>query len=83
MFTVGTEDEAEEETLMGVIAEAFIRKIGELIRFQIEDGDRLRGQSFLRAVAVVQERGVASVGAESNGGGKAVGAGDAAGRRDS
>ncbi len=67
---------------MHLFAEALVGIVGELIGLQIENGDRLHGQGFLRAIAVVQKRGVAAIRADRDGGGKAVGAADAAGSGD-
>ena len=64
---------------MHVFAEALVGKFDDLIRLQIKNRDRLHGHGFLRAVAVVQERGVAAIRAQCDGRGKAVGAADAAG----
>ena len=80
MFAIGTENQTEEVALVHVFAEALVGKFGDLIRLQVENCDRLHGHGFLRAVAVVQERGVAAIRAERDGGGKAVGRADAAGR---
>ena len=77
---IGTEGEAEEVALMGVVAEALVGKIGEAVGLQIEDGDRLMGAGRLGAVAVVQERGVTLVRAERDGGGETVYGGDQAWR---
>ena len=45
----------------------------ELIVAEIKNRDGLAGARFLRAVALVEQRGVVAVGAEGDGRGKAVG----------
>ena len=51
---------------MGIFAEAVIGKIGELIVFQIQDCNGLVLMTLLRAISVVQRRGVAIVRTERN-----------------
>src|ERR1019366_6972099 len=79
VLAIGTEDQAEEVALVHFFAEAFVGIIGKLIRLQIEDRDRLHGHGLLGSIAVVQQRGVAAVRADCDGGRKAVGAADVAG----
>jgi len=51
----------------------------ELVIAEIEDGNLLAGAGLLRAVSLIEQRGVAAVGAERNRRGKAVGAGEVSG----
>jgi len=67
MSAVGTERQPYEVTLMSILGEAIIRKIGELISFQIQNRDGLVCLTFLRAVSVVQRCGVAIVSTERDG----------------
>ena len=80
MFAIRTEGQAEKITLVHVFAESLVGIIRKLVRFQVEDGNRLGRVSLLRAVAVVQQRRVAAIGADRDGGGKAVGGGNVSGR---
>ena len=66
MSAVGTERQPQEVALMGIFAEAVIGKIGELIVFQIQDRNGLVLMTLLRAISVVQRRGVAIVRTERN-----------------
>ena len=78
MLPIRTEGEANEIALVGLVAEARIGKFGDLIGVEIQHGDRLLRARLLRAVAVVQQRGVVAIGAEHHRRGEAVGAADAA-----
>ena len=66
MAAVGTENQPEEVALMRIVAEAVIGKVGELIAFQIQDCNGLVLMTLLRAISVVQRRGVAIVRTERN-----------------
>src|SRR5580693_5448276 len=81
MFAIRTENQTEKIALVHVFSEALVGKFGDLIRLQIENCDRLHRHGFLSAIAIVQERRVASVRAERDGGGKAVGGSNSAGNR--
>src|SRR5579862_4798021 len=82
MFSVGTEGESDEVALMGIVAETRVGKICELIRIEIQNGDRLPRHRLLRAIAVVEHGGIMTVWTEDHRPRKAVGAADAAGAGD-
>src|ERR1019366_4479731 len=81
MLAVARKSEADEVALAGgiVVAQAVDGKVVQLIIAEVENGHRLARAGFLRAVSLVEQRGVPSIGAERNGRGKAVGAGKVAG----
>src|ERR1035437_6124068 len=81
MFAVARKREADEVALARgiLVAQAVVGKVVYLIIAEIENGNRLARARFLRAVSLVEQRGVPSIGAERNGRGKAVGAGKVAG----
>src|SRR5215471_2164720 len=65
---------------MGLVSEAGIREVGDLVRIEVEDGDRLVGQGLLRAVPVVQLGGIVAVRTEDHGSRKTVRVADFSGR---
>ncbi len=81
MFSIGAKNEAEEIALVNafLLAKTLVGKIGKPIRLKIQHSDGLHGHGFLRAIAVVEQRGITPIGAEGDGGGKAVGAGNSPG----
>src|ERR1035441_8407282 len=81
MLAVARKREADEIALAGgiVVAQAVVGKVVQLIIAEIENGNRLARARFLRAVSLVEQRCVPSIGAGRNGRGKAVGAGKVAG----
>jgi len=85
MFTVARKkkSEANEIALARgiVVAEPVVGKIVQLIVAEIENCDRLARARLLRSVALIEQRGIAFVGAERNRRGKAVGAGKVARNR--
>ena len=81
MSAVGTERQPQEVALMSILGEAIIRKIGELISFEVQNRDGLVCLTLLRAISVVQRRGVAIVGAERESGRKTIDRSHSAGRR--
>ena len=64
---------------MRTLAETVIGKIGELITVQIQNRNGLVRLTLLRAVSVVQRRGVAIVWTQRNRGGKTIYRSDPAG----
>src|SRR5271157_2184057 len=81
MFAVARESQPDEIALAGrgLVAQPVVGKIAELIVAEIENGNRLARAGFLRAVALVEQRGVTAVGTERDGRRKAVGAAQVAG----
>ena len=67
---------------MRTLAETVIGKIGELITVQIQNRNGLVRLTLLRAVSVVQRRGVAIVRTERNRGRKTIYRSDSARRSD-
>ena len=82
MLPVGAEREPNEIALMGVLGKPCIGETRDLIGVEIEDRDGLVPQSFLRPMAIIEERGVMSVGAEHHRHWKTVGAANVSGRWD-
>ena len=66
MIAVGAEGQPEEVALMRILAKAVIGKVGKLIAFQIQDRDGLVRLTLLRAISVVQRRGIAIVRTQRN-----------------
>lgn len=66
MLAVDAEGQAEEISLLGIVAETSIWKITKGVSFEIENGKRLFAIGSVRAVAAVEEHGV--VGIRRNGG---------------
>jgi hypothetical protein len=73
VFAVETEGQAEEVGLVGFAAEAIVGKVGELVGFQIEDGERLFLSRSIGAEATVKKNGEAAIGREGDGGWKIIG----------
>src|ERR1019366_7069971 len=73
MFAVARKREADEVAwARGIlVAQAVVGKVVYLIIAETENGNRLARARFLRAVSLVEQRGVPSIGAERNGRGKA------------
>ena len=82
MLSVGAEGKADEIALVRVVTEAGVGKICELIRSEIQNGDRLPRHRLLRTVAVVEQGGIMTVGTKDHRPRTAVGAADAAGAGD-
>ena len=82
MLSVGAEREPNEIALMGVLGKPCVGEIRDLIGAEIEDRNGLVPQSFLRPMAIIEERGVMSVGAEHHRHWKTVGAANVSGRWD-
>ena len=80
MLAVRTERQPEEVALVRLVAQARVWILGDLVALEIEHRDRLMRQRFLRAIAVVQQRGVAAVRTQHHRRGKAVGAANASWR---
>ena len=59
--------------MTGFVAEAIVRKVGELVGFEIEDGKRLFPARGVRSVPAVEENGKAAVGRECDGGRQIIG----------
>src|SRR5260370_19762832 len=81
MLAVAREGEADEIALVRgiLVAQAVVGKVVQLIVAEIENGDRLARARLLRAVSLVQQRGIAAIGTERDGSWKTVGAGQVAG----
>ena len=81
MLAVARKRQADEIALGRgiVVAQAVVGKVAQLIVAEIENGDRLARTCFLRAVSLIEQRGVMAIGTEGDGRGKAVGAGEIAG----
>src|ERR1700745_4028796 len=82
MLSVQTERQADEIALVGVIPQAGIRKISDLVRVEIQDRNRLVSHCFLSAITVIEQCRVVSIGAEDHCGRKAVGTPNSARRWD-
>ena len=64
VFAVEAEGQAEEICLTGFTAETIIRKVGEFVGFEIEDGERLFLSRGIGAIAAVEEDRKAAIGRE-------------------
>jgi len=69
---VEAEGEAEKIGLMGVVAEAFVGEVRDLVGFEIEDGERLFFAGGIGAVPSVEKSREFLIGGERRGGGKIV-----------
>jgi len=47
-----------------------------MVVVQIKDGDGLLSESFLGAISVIEQGGIAPVGTDNHGGGETIGVGD-------
>src|SRR5579859_453115 len=69
MMAVETEGEAEEKSMMGVVGETLVGKVGKLVGFKIENGERLLFTGCVSAVAAVEEHSESGIGRKGGGSG--------------
>src|ERR1017187_10979757 len=77
MLTIRTERQAQEVALVRFIAQPRVGILDDLVTLQIEHRNGLMRQRFLRAVAIIEQRGIASIRTEHHRRRKAVGAANA------
>ena len=65
MFSIRAECQAEEIRLLGVAAEAIIRKIAERVGFEIQNGKGLLLAGGVRTVATVKQHRETAIGRDS------------------
>src|SRR5208283_3202549 len=82
MLPIRTESQPYEIALVRFIAEPLVGIFDDLICFQVKHRDRLMRERLLRAIAVVQQGGIAAIRTEGHGRWKAVGAANSSGRWD-
>jgi len=79
VLAVEAEDQAEEIGLLGLDAEAIVRKIANGVGFQIDDGEGLFAAGSVGAEAAVEEHSVTRIGRDGGGRGEIIDAARIAG----